>query len=114
MEINIELEKAHEFLKSKNIPLDAVWYKFYIDKMLLEFAEQQVKASNIHTPKFKLPTDKEVIEMALLFNYGKLERDKLTDMVAMCQCIIDRLYETGDISKPSSKEGITDSDIKTI
>lgn len=54
--------------------------------------------------RFKMPESKDIVGMALLFNNGKIEREKLTDMVAMCQMIIDRLYENGDINIPSSKE----------
>lgn len=54
--------------------------------------------------KFKLPTGQQLAEIALLFNEGKLERKKLIDMVAMCQFVVDRLYENGDVLKASSKE----------
>ena len=54
--------------------------------------------------RFIKPTDKQYVEIALLFNYGKLERAKLRDMVAMAEFITDRLYENGDVSIKSSKE----------
>lgn len=54
--------------------------------------------------RFKRPTDEEVVKAALMFNNGEIDLDKLTDMVGLCDFIIDRLYEHGDISKPSSKE----------
>lgn len=54
--------------------------------------------------RFQLPSDKQMIEIAILFNYGKLERQKLADMVAYGQFIVDRLYENGDVGIPSSKE----------
>jgi hypothetical protein len=54
--------------------------------------------------RFKMPTDKNIVDFALVFNDGKIEHEKLADMVAMCQFIIDRLYENGDILIPSSKE----------
>lgn len=53
---------------------------------------------------FKRPTDKEIIEIALLFNDGKIQRNKLRDMVAMTDFILDRLYENGNINQKSSKE----------
>lgn len=61
--------------------------------------------------RFKLPTDNQMIEIAILFNNGKLQRQKLADMVAYGQFIIDRLYENGDVKIPTAKElkkGVTD------
>lgn len=54
--------------------------------------------------RFTMPTDKQKIELAILFNDGKLEVEKLTDMVSYVSLILDRLHEHGDISKASSKE----------
>ena len=54
--------------------------------------------------RFKRPSDKNIIDIAILFNNDKIQKNKLTDMVAMADFIIDRLYENGDILKPSSKE----------
>jgi hypothetical protein len=56
------------------------------------------------TKRFTKPDDKTLVEIALLFNDGKIQKSKLRDMVAMSEFIIDRLYENGDVSKPSSKE----------
>jgi hypothetical protein len=54
--------------------------------------------------RFKMPTDKELIEIALLFNDGKIQKRKLSDMIGMCQFVLDRLYENNDVMKPSNKE----------
>jgi hypothetical protein len=54
--------------------------------------------------RFNMPTDKDLIEIALLFNDGKIQKNKLAGMVGMCQFILDRLYENNDVTKPSSKE----------
>lgn len=54
--------------------------------------------------RFKMPTDKQVVDFAIVFNDGKMERKKLADMVGFLQMIVDRLYENGDILIPSSKE----------
>ncbi len=54
--------------------------------------------------RFEKPSEESIIEIAIMFNEGKLDLDKLSDMVAMSQFIIDRLYENGNINKPSSKE----------
>jgi hypothetical protein len=52
----------------------------------------------------KRPTDKQVIDICILFNDGKLEAEKLADMVAPIDFILDRLFENGDVTIPSSKE----------
>lgn len=54
--------------------------------------------------RFKRPTDQQVVGMAILVNDGKIEQEKLADMVALADMIIDRLYENGDITIPSLKE----------
>lgn len=56
------------------------------------------------SPRFELPTDKQVVGIAILFNDGRIDHSKLADMVGMCQFVIDRLYENGNIIIPSSKE----------
>lgn len=54
--------------------------------------------------RFKMPNDKTIIDFAILFNDGNLEPSKLADMVAMCQCILNRLYEHGDIMIKAKQE----------
>ena len=54
--------------------------------------------------RFKKPTDKQIIEFAILCNEGEVDMDKLSSMVGMCEMIIDRLYEHGDITMKSTRE----------
>lgn len=54
--------------------------------------------------RFKKPTDEQIIQFALVFNEGKIEPEKLADMVGLCEMVVDRLYENGDVLIPSSKE----------
>ncbi len=54
--------------------------------------------------RFKKPSDEQFVKIAILFNDGVIESEKLRDMVAMSEFIIDRLYENGDVSICSSKE----------
>lgn len=54
--------------------------------------------------RFIYPLDKQMIDLAILFNDGKIEKQKLADMFAYGQFIVDRLYENGDIRKPSSNK----------
>jgi hypothetical protein len=81
-----------------------------ITRFINSIHEKQTELSALENqlePKQELflkPTDKELVEIALLFNDGKIQKSKLRDMVAMSEFIIDRLYEHGNISKPSSKE----------
>lgn len=62
------------------------------------------KGLSMRLERFKLPTDKQMLEFALIVNEGKIEEQKLADMIAYGQLIIDRLYENGDVLIPSSKE----------
>lgn len=60
----------------------------------------------VDEPRFTKPTSEELIGIALLFNDGKFEEEKLADMLAMCEFVVDRLYENGNIHQPSSNEEI--------
>lgn len=76
-------------------------------ELTLREAEQILSALTEQAGKpdrFKVPTDKQIIDIAILFNDGLLDRAKVPDMVAMCQFVIDRLYENGDVLIPSIKE----------
>lgn len=54
--------------------------------------------------RFKKPTDEQIVKAAIVFNNGKMDKKQLINMVALCDFVIDRLYENGDILIPSSKE----------
>ncbi len=54
--------------------------------------------------RFKMPTDKQIVDFAILFNDGYLDEDRLTDMVALNMMILERLYENGDVMIPAKRE----------
>lgn len=66
-----------------------------------------VEEDSSQKERFKMPTDKQVIEIAILFNDGKLDADELTNMVSMCDFILDRLYENNDVGIPCSRESVS-------
>jgi hypothetical protein len=113
--------------KSSVIPTDD--YKQYITNLLYAayndgkqqistavfdlFVEEQIEVlkefQSIHPQssereRFKMPTDKDLVGIALLFNNGKIQKRKLADMIGMCQFVLDRLYENNDVLRKSSKE----------
>lgn len=55
-------------------------------------------------PRFTKPSGDELVGIALLFNDGVLDTEKIVPMVAMAQFIIDRLYENGSVMIPSISE----------
>lgn len=61
-----------------------------------------------HSERFKKPSSDEVVKFALLFQTeageNPINREVLIEMVGFASMVIDRLYENGDITKPSSKE----------
>jgi len=67
-------------------------------------APYQNSQGNAPAERFIKPTDEEIIEFALIVNKGKLQMNKLADMVSLCIIIIDRLYENGDMRIPSQQE----------
>jgi hypothetical protein len=74
-----------------------------------EFEEQPEEgAAYLHIAakqdRFQKPTYQQIIKAAILFNDCKIDHAKLSDMVALANWIVDRLYENGDITIPSSKE----------
>ncbi len=54
--------------------------------------------------RFTKPTRQQILELAILFNDGKIEQKKLVDMVALANLIVDRLHENGTVEMKSSKE----------
>jgi predicted restriction endonuclease len=59
----------------------------------------------MNTPeRFILPTDEQLIKLAIIFNNGKFSYKKIANMVALCRLVVDRLFENGDITIPSSNE----------
>jgi len=72
---------------------------------LLEMAKEGRMDSDLQkSERFKKPTEKELIEIAILFNDGKLDHEALSQLLAYGQFIVDRLYENGNINQPTEKE----------
>ena len=51
-----------------------------------------------------MPTDEQLIELAILFNDGILDIDELSKMVGITQFVLHRLHEHDDITKKSKLE----------
>lgn len=100
-EIFEQLNPAREYVMLGSI--DKLPYAL-VSKSWLERRINSVQILFPVSHRFILPDDKDIIKIALLFNDGKIEEKKLTDMVAMAQFIIDRLNENGNVKIPSSKE----------
>ena len=62
------------------------------------------KNIEVTEPRFTKPSSDDLIGIALLFNDGVFDEEKIVPMVAMGQFIIDRLYENGDVKIPSINE----------
>jgi len=60
--------------------------------------------SSDNTARFNKPTPDQIVEFAIVFNEGEIDRDKLVCMVGFCQMVVDRLYDNGDIMKKSLQE----------
>ncbi len=58
--------------------------------------------------RFIRPTGEQLVEVAILFNRGIVDKERLVDMVGMCEFIIDRLHENGDMKIPTSLELLED------
>lgn len=54
--------------------------------------------------RFRKPTPTELVEFAIVFNEGKIDRELLSTMVGFCNIVIDRLYDKGDILLKSKRE----------
>lgn len=59
--------------------------------------------------RFDKPTDAQIVKMAILFNDGVWDQDKLVDMVACVEMIVNRLYENGVIDSPVKSEDHAES-----
>ncbi len=92
------------------IPFGEEWKKELMKfnkKSLIEL--HKVVCIENQKERFIMPTDKEMIEIGIMFLGGNKDVDKLTNIVSVLTFILDRLYENGSIELPSCKE-ILDSD----
>lgn len=69
----------------------------------LEKYKSAVKESS-QTQHFIKPTDDELIDFALVYNEGKIEKQKLASMIGFCSMVVNRLYDRGVINKKSDEE----------
>lgn len=61
--------------------------------------------------RFEMPDDKTIIDFAILFNDGRLDPEQLSNMVGMCQMILDRLHEHGNVRQKSKQEIIDEQEL---
>lgn len=54
--------------------------------------------------RFIKPTYEQLINAAILFNDGNLEKETLSNMVSLSMWVVDRLHENGDIRKATAQE----------
>ena len=54
--------------------------------------------------RFKKPTDDELLDFAMMFNGGEIDKKKLIIMIGFTRMVIDRLHDNGDILRPSKQE----------
>ena len=78
--------------------------QFVVTYQALLSAMEEARKEERKESKWDMPTDQQLIEIAILFNEGKVEPEKLSEMVGMCQFVLDRLYENGTITKPTKAE----------
>jgi len=70
-------------------------------KRIIKFSKVAEKAK---PRRFEMPTEKELIDIAISINDGVYDDEQITRMTSMCNFVINRLFENGDILKKSSKE----------
>jgi len=86
------------------IPRSVLTLKNAVFSAMQDYVSQSQQEDKISDERFKMPTDKQLIEIMILFNKGKLQKNKLADMLSPCLLILDRLYENGDVTIPTKKE----------
>jgi len=93
-------------MSEKKLSVFECWQKKVKEHLTPVEYVQLLKDNEVIVPRerFKKPTGEQLIEIAILFNDGIIDQEKLTDMVAMAMLIIDRLYENGEINLPAWKE----------
>lgn len=60
--------------------------------------------TSVKSERFEKPTPTQLIETAILFNEGVVDKEKLADMISHTKFIIDRLYENGNMRTPTAQE----------
>lgn len=74
------------------------------------FIVNAIRAYDPSGERFVKPTDRQLIEIAIIFNEGNVEADKLADMTGMCMFMIERLYDNGVILLASKREEAFDDE----
>lgn len=95
-----QLETLNEVIQHSDSRKEDVEKSETVKRFVKDFLND---LNNLRTPINK-PTDKQLIQAAILFNDGIEDVDKLSDMVALCEWVIDRLIENNDITKPTELE----------
>lgn len=54
--------------------------------------------------RFKMPSPETLLNIAALFTSNNIKVKELANIISVCQFVLDRLYDNGDISIPSKKE----------
>lgn len=101
-----ELDEAIAYLKCDGKIMPSESEQLDLEQIILTVLIKYKDGHLVEKPleRFKKPTDQQIIEMAVIYNDGKINVEQLTNMVALCETVIDRLYDNGDIMVPSKKE----------
>ena len=96
------IEKINKLLMLDSPMKDIVYEIDLYTQSQTESLKKEIE--ELRKERFKKPETKQLIDMAILFNEGVLDKEKLSNMLAYAELIIDRLHENGDILIPSSFE----------
>lgn len=75
-----------------------------IDDYYNETVTLKAEIERLKGERFEMPNDKTLIDFAILFNDGRVDPEQLSSMVGMCQMILDRLHEHGNVKEKSKQE----------
>lgn len=75
-----------------------------VAKRAIENIDKIFKNEQTKVERFIKPTDDQIVKFAIVFNEGKIEEQKLADLVGFCSLVVNRLYDRGVINKKSDEE----------
>ena len=76
------------------------------DKPMPIISKNKNERETIAQETFKMPTDKQLVDIAILFSQDKgiINKVELANMIAMSEFILNRLHENKDVMIPSTIE----------
>lgn len=106
--MKIDVNKLEQDLYNWSDKLDGDLTRSDCDRIIQYLVPKilSLKSPTLDKEPFKMPTDKQLVDIAILFSQDKgiINKMELANMIAMSEFILYRLHENKDVMIPSTIE----------